>query len=152
MSGMEFLKKVLQVLWGTYAYQGLFYMGLLVILCRSRSRWKKLVYSVYSIIVIVGLLNPITIIVAEKIWGTSIAYYCRLFSMIQIIVVIAYALVLLISRFSSLMKLLVVCCIIAVMFIGGSYVYSQDWFEKAENIEKIPDDVKIISEAFEKNQ
>lgn len=150
MSGMEFLKKVLQVLWGTYAYQGLFYMGLLVILCRSRSRWKKLVYSVYSIIVIVGLLNPITIIVAEKLWGTSIAYYCRLFSMIQIIVVIAYALVLLISRFSSLMKLLVVCCIIAVMFIGGSYVYSQDWFEKAENIEKIPDDVKIISEAFEK--
>lgn len=150
MSGMEFLKKVLQVLWGTYAYQGLFYMGLLVILCRSRSRWKKLVYSVYSIIVIVGLLNPITIIAAEKIWGTSIAYYCRLFSMIQIIVVIAYALVLLISRFSSLMKLLAVCCIIAVMFIGGSYVYSQDWFEKAENIEKIPDDVKIISEAFEK--
>lgn len=150
MSGMEFLKKVLQVLWGTYAYQGLFYMGLLVILCRSRSRWKKLVYSVYSIIVIFGLLNPITIIAAEKIWGTSIAYYCRLFSMIQIIAVIAYALVLLISRFSSLMKLLAVCCIIAVMFIGGSYVYSQDWFEKAENIEKIPDDVKIISEAFEK--
>ena len=150
MSGMEFLKKVLQVLWGTYAYQGLFYMGLLVILCRSRSRWKKLVYSVYSIIVIVGLLNPITIIIAEKIWGTSIAYYCRLFSMIQIIVVIAYALVLLISRFSSWMKLLAVCCIIAVMFIGGNYVYSQDWFEKAENVEKIPNDVKIISEAFEK--
>lgn len=150
MSGMEFLKKVLQVLWGTYAYQGLFYMGLLVILCRSRSRWKKLVYSVYSIIVIVGLLNPITIIVTEKIWGTSIAYYCRLFSMIQIIVVIAYALVLLISRFSSRMKLLAVCCIIAVMFIGGNYVYSQDWFEKAENVEKIPNDVKIISEAFEK--
>ena len=148
METLEFLQNVLKVLWGTYAYQGMFYMALIVILCMGKSTWKKMTYAVYSIIVVAGLLTPVAVMIGEKLWKTSIAYYCRMFSMVQIIVVIAYGIILLLCKIKGLVKPVAVCLVILMIMVGGNCVYGEPWIAKAENPEKIPEDVILISDAL----
>lgn len=149
MGTIEFLKNVLETLWGTCAYQYMFYISLLIILYLGRCRWKKMTYAVYSIIVVVGLLTPLSVWIGEKLWEVSIAYYCRLFSMVQIIVVIAYGIMLILCKMKELAKPVSVCLFILIIMVGGNCVYGEEWFAKAENMEKIPEDVILISELFE---
>lgn len=146
-----FLKDVWNTFWGTELYNALFYISLFILFLFEKDKFKRAEYVWYSLIVIVGIFNPISVFIGEKLWGTSVAYFCRLFSSVQIFVVIAYGIVVAMKKIKSNRKPVVLCLIICIIMLCGEAIYSQQWFAKADNFEKIPNDVIKLSEAFEGN-
>lgn len=142
---MDYIKQVVDTLWKDSILHGIFYLSLLVILTSKVKSWKKMTYAWYSVIVIPCLLNPITVKITNKIWGVSVAYHCRLFSMIPIVFVIAYAFIILVDKLTGKIKMVTVIGVIAFLMVCGDYMYSNPWFVKAQNQEKIPSDVMEIS-------
>lgn len=140
---IEFLKNLYAICWESYAYQGWFYLAILMILILEKDKLIRNLYGGYSLIILLIISNPIMIKVASAFFGKDnfTAYYCRLFSMIPLICIIAYAYMLLICRLDGFRKIMGVFVVSIMIMLGGNNIYLQDWFEPAENLAKIPNEV-----------
>ena len=137
---IDIIKNVLMTHWGSYAYQGMFYLSLIVIFVLERDKIKKHMFATYAFIVMLIIINPITIKILEVFLGEGgyAAYYQRIFSTIPLICIIAYGFVLLLNELDGLKKLILTLVMCFMVIIGGNNIYATDWMQKADNLSKIP--------------
>lgn len=145
---LAFNKSVMDSYWENSAYQWLFYVGLCVIFFKEKDYKKRNLMFWLPLLLYVFLASPLFAWLGGMVWGTeSTAYLCRQFSLVPIFFVIAYAGTLLLSEFTGIKKLLLICaaCFSVVAF-GSKLIYVHDFygFEKSENVYKIPDDVIMV--------
>ncbi|MBR5636677.1 MAG: MBL fold metallo-hydrolase, partial [Pseudobutyrivibrio sp.] len=94
--------------------------------------------------------NPVTLMICRKVLepSTFSAYYLRLYSIIPILPIIAYGITLLLKRLNGVKKLVGVILSVALLILVGNCLYTEDWFTKAENRNKVPQDVVTICDLF----
>lgn len=149
-----FFTDLTNLYWGIYSFQILFFLGLILIFILEKDKQKKSIFVGYSVVILLGIYNPLTLWICRWIFGNFDfqAYYCRLFSIIPIIFVIAYAFVLVLNQIKGWKKLFLTLCLMTVIVIGGNNVYQADWFEHASNFNKVPKDVLQICKIFENSE
>lgn len=148
MEAFGFLREVWDTLWGSNQYYLFFFITWMILLFFLKDKYKRAEYVWYSLIVFVGIFNPVSVVIGEKLWGVSVAYFCRLFATIQVFVIMALGCVTVIARAKRSRKPIALMLIIAIIVLGGDSIYEQPWVIKADNFEKIPQEVIEISMAF----
>lgn len=142
----NYIKQLPSAYWGSYAYQGFFYASLIIILIFEKDKIKKHMYATYALILLLIVMNPITIQISKLFFGEGgvAAYYPRMFAMMPLICIIAYAFVLLVDKTTGFKKLCLVAIMSAMVVMGGNCIYTEAWMQKADNQAKIPDAVVEI--------
>ena len=146
----EYLVSITKDYWNDFGYASLFVLALLGILILEKEKIKRFAFLWYSLLTIILIYNPISLLIFKRFLEPSTfdQYYLRFYGLVPIMMVIAYGFTLAIKRFNGLKKLLCVglsCVIIGVL---GHCIYTQDWFTKAENRNKVPQDVVTICDLF----
>ncbi len=144
---IEFFKSLSSAGWGNSAYETLFYLCVALIFLKEKNKYKKITFGYYPLIIMIGIYNPITVLFATKVFGTDllIAYYCRMFMMMPIAFCIAYGLIIILRGTEGRKKMFFSFALALIIIISGKCVYSEDWFIKADNFNKIPNDVIELS-------
>ena len=130
--------------WGPYATMYWFYISLLVILLFDKEKLRKLTYAGYSSMVLLALYNPLVFYLCRRVFGDSIAYFSRLYSLLPVPFLIAYAAVFLLGKTTGIMKPVLFLFIEGMILLGGHNIYSEDWIRYAENPTKLSDEVLQI--------
>lgn len=136
--------------WGSIGFGLLFTIALIALLVLEKEKIKRYIIVWYTLFVLVFIYNPITLMVCKKLLEptTFDQYYLRFFSLIPVMAVIAYMFTIVLKRFTGVKKLagvVVVCALIALL---GNCIYTEDWFTKAENRNKVPQDVVTLCDLF----
>lgn len=154
MENIEFYGQLTNTLWGSYGFQAFFYYSLFLILILEKEKFRQSVTSWYSICILLMIYNPLMFLTCQYIFkGRDItAYYCRLFCLIPIVYIIAYAAVLVLKNFSGWKKFAYTLFIIFIIAMNGHSVYGEEWFTKASNYNKVPDDVLQICALFQESK
>ena len=147
---LKYLLSVTTDYWGSWFFPLLFIAGLIGILLLEKEKIKRYTFLWYSIVVLVFIYNPITLFVSRKVLEetTFDQYYLRFFTLLPVMLVIAYMLTLVLKKLSGIKKLgglIVICVVIA---LAGNCIYTEDWYTKAENRNKVPQDVVTICDLF----
>lgn len=144
-SVFHYLDSVLFVYWQNSEYQILLFISIVVVLLLEKKEIEKKTYAWYTIICFLGLMNPITVYITNKVWGQSVAYYCRQFSLMPIFLIIAYGVVLLTNKMRGKSQIVLVCLVAILICVSGKQIYHESWYSKAENYSKVPNDIIEIS-------
>ena len=150
MVSLKYFFSMTKDYWGSFGFALLFAVAIIVILILEKEKIKRYAFLWYSLVVLVFIYNPITLFLSRKFLEptTFDQYYLRFFSLVPVIVVIAYMFTLLATKLTGVKKLagvIVACLIIAIL---GNCIYTEDWFTKAENRNKVPQDVVTICDIF----
>lgn len=153
MDILSFFHNLTNILWGNFGFQTLFYFSLILILIFEKKSFHKKIILGYSICVLLIIYNPLMYQICKFIFGTNdlTAYYCRLFCLIPIIFLISYAMVLILHNLQRKKKLCYTLLMLVVIVMSGHSVYSEKWFTKAENFNKVPIDVLQLCNLFPNN-
>lgn len=145
---VNYITHIINIYWQGSAYQMMFWSAIIIIALMEKDRWKRRFFVGYTLIVYLGLVNPITIKIGNYIWGEESAYFARQFSLVPIMLIIAYGMVLMLKDTKKALKCF--CFIIAwmVIVINGSNIYLNGTLKKAENLLKIPADVITICDTL----
>ena len=146
---LAYLENVLATYWGQSKYQLFLYIAIIVILLMEKESWKKITFAWYGLVCFVGLLNPITVKITSKVWGESVAYYCRQISLIPIFIIIAYGIIRLLSIVEGEKKLILATFVTGLIVMNGYQIYQESWYTKADNYSKIPVQIIELAEFFE---
>ncbi len=136
--------------WGQITFLAFFVVSLLIILLCEKEKIKRYAYLWYSCLVLAFIYNPITFYVCKHFLEASTfdQYYKRFFTLVPITIIVAFALTILVSRITGVKRLVAVlagCIAIAVI---GKCIYLEDWYTKADNRNKVPQDVVTICDIF----
>lgn len=144
---IEFFSNLSSAGWGNSAYEILFYLSIIFIIFKEKDKWKRTAFGWYPILIMIGIFNPITVTLATRIFGTYqlVAYYCRLFLLMPIVFCIVYGMILNLKECKDVKKFCFAMTLLAIIVVSGKCVYSEDWILKAENFNKVPDDVIELS-------
>lgn len=148
----SYLNSILEVYWGQSRYQLLLYLSIGIILLKEKEAWKKIVFGWYGIVCFIGLMNPVTVKITSRIWGESVAYYCRQFSLIPNLIVMSYGIVLLYTKVHEKKRMILVALMILFICMSGNNIYQESWYTMANNYEKIPKDVVEIANYLKKHE
>ena len=150
MVWLNFIKDITQQYWGDFGYVTLFLLALVTIFFIKRDSLKRGVILLYTTVVLIFIYNPITYYVCQSFMEqtTFVQYYQRFFSVLPVFVIIAFGATLLVDRFKGVKKLAAVIGCIALLMVLGDCLYKEDWFTKAENRNKVPQDVVTICDIF----
>lgn len=132
--------------WGNNGFFYLFALAIFIILIFEKKKNKKLAYLGYTIMVIIGVYNPIIYYLCNIFFYGKYAYFTRLFSLIPVPIIISYSFVLLIKKTEGLNKLILFFLIMGIIILCGDNIYKEDWIKKADNFSKLTDDTVEISE------
>ena len=131
---------------GTGLYFGMFVIAILYIifvLKNDEHDRAKIIFGLYSIIILVLNLNPIFANFSIKILGSSV--YWRVYWMLPIGLALAFVFTELIYRMPNRVKKIGgFVLIVAAIAIGGNFVYSEENFSSVSNYYKVPDTVLEI--------
>lgn len=128
---------------GTGLYLGMFILAVILIIFELKKEEKsriKLVFGIYSIIILLLNFNPIFANISIKVIGSSV--YWRVYWLLPIGFVLAYIFTELIFKMpQKWKKALASILILFVIIIGGKWVYTEENFQAVNNYYKIPDTV-----------
>lgn len=126
---------------GTGLYLGMFFLAVIFVVLEAKKEEKnraKLVFGIYSIIVLFLALNPIFANISIAVIGSEV--YWRVYWLLPIGLLLAYVFTELIYKMSTkLKKVLASILIIFIIIIGGKWIYTEENFVKINNYYKIPD-------------
>lgn len=126
---------------GTGLYLGMFFLGVIFVILEAKKEEKnriKLVFGIYSIIVLLLALNPIFANISIAVIGSEV--YWRVYWLLPIGLLLAYVFTELIYKMpTKLKKVLASILVIFIIIIGGKWVYTEENFAKVNNYYKIPD-------------
>ncbi len=150
MVWIDFIKTITQEYWGNYGYAALFAIALLAILIFEREKIRRYVFLWYTGLALVFIYNPLTLFICRKILEESTfeQYYLRFYGLIPVMAIIAFGFTLIIDRLKGVKKLAGLVIALAAIVVLGNCLYSQDWYTKAENRQKVPQDVVTIRDIF----
>ncbi len=128
----------------------LFFLALIGILVFEKEKIKRYALLWYTLLVLVFIYNPVTLFISRKVLEPSTfdQYYLRFFSLLPVMVVIAYVCTILLSRLAGGKKLVAVLAVCFVLAASGKCIYAHDWYTKADNRNKVPQDVVTICDIF----
>ncbi len=150
MVSLNYFFSMTKAYWGSFGFAFLFTVALIGILFLEKEKIKRYTFLWFSVVVLVFIYNPITLFVCRKFLEptTFDQYYLRFYSLIPIMAVIAYMFTLVLKRFTGIKKLAGVVGVCALIAVLGKCIYTEDWFTKAENRNKVPQDVITICDLF----
>ena len=150
---MEWIKYLIESTtsyWGSLGFAALFVIAMVLIFKFEKEKIKRYAFLWYSLIVLVFIYNPITLYLSRRFLEptTFDQYFLRFFSLISVMIVIGYGFTLLLTKLSGAKKLAAVAATCIVIAILGKCIYTEDWYTKAENRNKVPQDVVTICDLF----
>ncbi len=150
MVWLDFMIDITQEFWGGYGFSFLFTISLVTIFVTCREKLSRYLMFWYALVVLIFIYNPLTLFVCKQFMEESTfqQYYQRFYSLIPVAVVIAFGFILIIGRFSKKQKLAATAVALVIIALVGECVYTQDWFTKATNRNKVPQDVVTICDLF----
>lgn len=150
MVWIELLTSITKDYWGNFRFPILFGIGLLGILLFEKEKIKRYTFLWYTVLIFAFIYNPITLFVCNLIMENSTfhQYYTRFFSMIPVMIIISYGIVLILKKLDGIKKLGALALVILMIALLGHSIYSEEWFTKAENRNKVPQDVVTICDIF----
>lgn len=126
---------------GIGLYLGMFFLAVIFVVLEAKKEEKnraKLVFGIYSIIVLFLALNPIFANISIAVIGSEV--YWRVYWLLPIGLLLAYVFTELIYKMpTKLKKVLASILVIFIIIIGGKWVYTEENFAKVNNYYKIPD-------------
>lgn len=138
---MEQYAQINRMFWNGSYFQYIFYASIALILVLEKRKLHKIVFGVFPVVMIFGMFNPATSVVIFKVFHSSNLYYVRLFSIIPVFYCMAHGAMLLLDKAQGIVKLCGACIAIALFVFAGHSVYQEDWMQRAENPQKVPDEV-----------
>ena len=150
MVWLKYMISITKEYWGGIGVLALFSLALIGILVFEREKIKRYAFLWYSCLVLLFIYNPITLMVCKRFLEASTfdQYYKRFFSLIPITIIIAFGLTLFIAKLEGRKKLIAVIGSVALIAVLGKCIYAEDWYTKAENRNKVPQDVVTICDIF----
>ncbi len=150
MATLKYFFNMTKVYWGGIGFLLLFIAALVIIFKFEKEKIKRYAILWYPLLVLVFIYNPLTLYVCRGFLEqtTFDQYYLRWFSLLPVMIVVAYGFTLLAKRFAGIKKLAFVIGTCAMIAVLGNCIYTEDWFTKAENRNKVPQDVITICDLF----
>ncbi len=150
MVWLDFFIDITQEFWGDYGYSILFSIALIAIIVTCKEKLSRYLFLWYTLLVVIFIYNPLTLFVCRHFLeeSTFSQYYQRFYSLIPVTVIIAFGFMYLIKRFFGWRKLVATFVALALIAVLGECIYTQDWFTKATNRNKVPQDVVTICDLF----
>ena len=148
----SFFKTLTETLWGDFGYCVFFFMSLAIIFAMATDKIKRTAFLWYTVLIFAFIYNPVMLWVARKFLYEDMftSYYLKLFNLVPVVVVIGYGLVLLINTQTGVKKILIAVGLMGVMVICGHTVYRELWFQKADNLAKVPQEIYQLQDFFSK--
>lgn len=135
--------------WQGSPYQYILYVGIALVLLLSRRKTIRLVLGWFPLVYLACIYNPVFVKVLELAGLGGGAYFVRMFSFMPIMYAVAAGTSFLISKARGAIKFLAVCCVCALLVATGRSIYAQDWFIRADNLEKVSRDTLEVAAAIE---
>lgn len=132
---------------GTGLIIGWFLLAVIYLLFREKRKHIKLLFVYVPIVLLLLFFNPLFAKIVYSFVGEEIYY--RILWLIPITVVIAYSIVHLYGTLKGRFRILFACVCGALVIASGSYIYSNPYFQKAENLYHVPQSVADICDAIE---
>lgn len=154
MGWINFLISTTKTYWGSIAFLALFTIAVAVVLFLENDKKKQHTFIWYSGIVLLFIYNPVTYLACRFVFRdpeTFQQYFMRFYSLIPVFAIIAYAMTLGLSKLSGNKKLIGLVACLFVFAVAGNLVYRNDWYTKAENSQKVPQDVLELVEIFQED-
>lgn len=131
------------LLFKQYSGQGmivtLFLIALGYLWFEEKSKEKRRLLVSLPIGILVLFFCPLVVMFLEKLSEEDV--FWRMLWSIPMLIVIAYAAVLLLKKMEGLKRYLAIAGVLGIIVISGDYLYNNPGFLKAENPEHIPADV-----------
>lgn len=136
--------------WGTGHYEILFLISLLYIFIMEKDIRNKQMLFWYSVIILFIILNPLFASGVKIFFSIESGVYVRLFLLMPIHIVIAYAMLKLLEHvkpFSEKIKLFV--GFLVLLLLSGTTYYQEGLFLQADNLMKIPNETIEVCNILE---
>lgn len=135
----EYMGTGLIVIWFLIS---LLYLGIV-----EKRKHIRILFIYVPLILLLVFFNPVFARLVFETAGDEIYY--RILWLLPITAVIAFAVVELWGRLEGMKKRLFLMCSVLVIAVSGSYIYSNEYFSRAENIYHVPQTVVDICDAIE---
>lgn len=145
---MEQFAQINEMFWKGNSFQWIFYASVLSILIFEKRKVHRMVFGVFPLMMLVAVFNPVLYRLVNSVLRFSNKYYVRLFSVVPVLFCMAYGFVLVLNKARGMVKLVGVCTTIGLIIFTGKCIYWEPWMQKAENMQKTPDEVLRVLEAI----
>lgn len=149
---MKQCAEVYNMFWNGSLFQWIFYASVVLIILFEKRKYHKLIFGVFPILAIIGILNPLTAHLIGFFFYHVYVYYVRLFSVVPVFYCMAYGLTLLLGKTRGGLKLFGVCAVCGIIILCGRCVYREPWMEKAENLQKTPNALFDVLEVIPRDK
>lgn len=127
-------------------YFALFLIAMLYIFLKEKDKKKKILFVYFPILVFLVIINPIFVKLASIVF--SVNTYCRLFWLLPLGIVIAYAGVLAVNEGEkNLEKIAIFISLIVIIALSGKFYFdTPGTFTEYGNLYKIPDESILVAQ------
>ena len=173
----EYIQEATEAFWGESIYYTWLFIAAALIILLEKSPVTKRIIGIYPLCYLLALLySSVAYTLIQRYTAGIWQYYARLFSMISFPVTLGLGSILLIdgicsirikkkkrrhkrkgsrpefSHWRAALKLILTsgCC--CIMIFSGINVYEEEWFEPAQNPEKVPADVIEICKILHRDE
>ena len=123
-----------------------FLIAMIYLWINEKRKHIRILFLYAPTVLLILFFNPLF---AELVYGLAgNEIYYRILWLLPITMVIAYAAVHIYGNLSEKRKGLYALCVAAMIMVSGSYIYSNPFFDKAEHIYHVPDEVVEICDAI----
>ena len=132
---------------GTGLIVGWFLLALVYLMLKEKRKNIRIVFVYVPLVLLLLYFNPL---VAEIIYGLAgNEIYYRILWLLPITVVIAYSVIHLYGQLKGKIRIVFAAICAVLCMISGSFIYSNPFFGRAENLYHVPDSVVNICDAIE---
>lgn len=136
--------------WQGSVWKYLLYAGILLVFLFSKRKMVRLILGWLPLTYLVCIYNPLFMTGMEMMGVDDKAYFARMFSFMPMMYAIAAGIVFLIGRIpKSWMKFVAVIVVCVGLILSGRSIYDQDWFVRAQNYAKVPNDTYEVAAILE---
>lgn len=125
----------------------LFLCALLYLFLKETRKPVRILFIYVPVLLLLVFFNPLVAKVIDVVADDEIYY--RILWLVPITVVLAYTVAHIYNSLSGRKKSFFAIVAIIIVMISGSYIYSNPYFHKAENIYHVPQSVVEICESIE---
>jgi len=129
-------------------YWLLYIVSLLLIIKLNDENGKEYIVKPMVLLAII-VFNPIVALILDKCLQSS---YWRVIWMLQEYIVISYAIILILRKYKSVQKLVIGLILVITISFAGKNMFIDNYYKKAENIYRIPNEIIEICEIINDNE
>lgn len=130
------------------AYWLLYVFSLLIIVKLNDEKGKEYLVKPMVLLAII-VFNPLVALVLDKCLQSS---YWRVIWMLQEYIVISYAIILVLRKYKKVQKIIVGIVFSLIIVFAGKNMFVDNYYKKAENIYRIPNEIIEICEIINNNE